>query len=273
MQELTKKQHELLELAHQFQSLRSFVAELRRVTKYKPFDIHHEVAWNGAINTNRMLVIDLAAWVKSLSGGWLRTNLSGASLAMLRTSKKLAKKLAEKASIDAPPDVERFLRERRVEEIFEHRANALKRLFGKVVAARGAASGTDVRRLEERLAKWAENLDSVRNQHAHRYGRSATVKTLRFHDLSRRIEKCARLLNDIRFLLDQSTYSLPDLDASDGDIMAKDLVDLIVVGTTEFAASEFRKHPGQFRWQRREAYYGAMHARSRPKKSASFNRT
>jgi hypothetical protein len=92
------KQDELYELAASYERLRALAFELDRVTKGKPFRIANELAWDAALSLTRTLVLDVAAWVKTLHSGWLRKNLSGASLTSLRASKGQAAKLASACS-------------------------------------------------------------------------------------------------------------------------------------------------------------------------------
>jgi hypothetical protein len=63
--EVTKKQRELDEVMDVFHGLRTFVLELRRSTKDKQFQVANAFAWESILACNRMLVIDLAAWVDS----------------------------------------------------------------------------------------------------------------------------------------------------------------------------------------------------------------
>jgi hypothetical protein len=274
LNELTLRQRELEELARDFQALRTFAAELRRASKGKTFDVRSELAWASLHALHRMLVIDLAAWVRSLYPAWLRRNIQGKTLADLRASRTRAGKIMEDSPIFAPTGVRAAISRHRNDALLQGQREALRRLFGKVAVARGKAEAADVKRLENRLERWAVNLDAWRNVHAHRYGaQDPTLKALRLQDIARRISWCCRLLNDFQLLLDGSTRIFPRVEASTQDPRCRDLVDLILVGTMQYSVEEaWSKEPGQFLWQRREAHYRRMHARPRASKGESFNR-
>jgi hypothetical protein len=276
--EISRKQAELYRIADAFERLRRFFVELRRVTKGKPFHVANDLAWDSALALQRTLVIDLAAWVRTLHGsrkhrGWLRAHLSSNSLSMLRTSRKLAAKLADRSHVSAPPEVEGFLRASLARDVLEYRRTALRRLFGTTVAARGQAVGKDVERLERRLFAWAEDLHEARNATAHPYGkRKGTPWFLPLRSLDARVKRCGRIMNDLRLLVLDETASMPM--RSDGqrpDPHSADLVDLIVLGTSEYARGVIEAMPGQWFGEKREAYYSALHARRRRTKSAPFN--
>jgi hypothetical protein len=52
----------------------------------------------------------------------------------------------------------------------------------------------------------------------------------------------------------------------------RDLVDIVAAGTIPFVVDQWDKEDGQFRWQKRDAYYARLHRRRRRKKTDSFNR-
>jgi hypothetical protein len=132
-----------------------------------------------------------------------------------------------------------------------------------------------VLRLEKRLFRWSLNLRGWRNAHAHRYGEStAMAQTLRLQDLARRIESCGRMMNDLRLLLDHSTSHMPKLKKPTGrDPLACDLVDLVVVGTIDFAAGQVGHQPGRYHLEKRDAYYAQMHRQRRRRQTDPFNRS
>lgn len=269
---LTTKQLELIRLAERFRHVHSFAVELRRATKGKRFAIRNRLAWDSVISGHRVLIIDLSEWIGSFAERWLGVHLQGGALAELRASKRKASKFAEDSPVDADPETSTTIRRYLAETYFESFCQALRRLFGPVAERRRSATDPDVRRLEKRLQSWREPLAKLRNAAAHAYGDRTESKTRhRLVDLRKRIEKCARLLNDLRLLLDCSTYSLPNLEPSEHDAHARDLVDLIIIGTIQYAAAEVAKHPGHFYWQQRDAEYARLHRRRRKSPTASFN--
>lgn len=279
--ELTKKQHELYALVDAFHEFRCFALEIRRATRGKRFDIASPLAWEAVLAMHRVLVIDLAAWIDSLlpprfrggPPGWLETHLDSQTLGRLVASRMRAEALVAKERLRAPADIEGLLREQRVQELLQSHGSAMRRVFGRVAVRRGRPTEQDVRRLEKRIGLWAKNLRRWRNTHAHRYGKqTGTVRALRLPDLAKRFVWCARLMNDLRMLVDSSTFVMPRLEPSDGSATARDLVDLIVVGTIQYAVHEWQRMPGEWLWQKRDAYYGRMHRRRRRSPTDSFNR-
>jgi hypothetical protein len=261
--EVEARQADLSELARSFQRFRTFADETRRATKGKRFDIRNLLLWDALHAQHRMLVIDLADWVDHLRTsafhtGWFRRHLQGEALGKLRTSKRLVRKLAGN-------------RDRYVHTIIgDGRIGALKRLFGVSVARRGKATAEDVLRLEKRLDRWATNLRNWRNVHAHRL-EAVDAKRLRLQDLAKRFEYCGRLMNNIRLLLDNSTYSMPSLKPCERDTNCRDLVDLLVVGDIQYAVREWSKEPGTWLWQKRDAHYARLHRQRRAQTKGSFN--
>jgi hypothetical protein len=284
--ELTKRQRDLDDIALRFQQFRSFVVELRKTTKGKPFDPRSLLAWEAILSLNRMIVIDLQSWVDSLHSAWLGRHLQGETLRKLRTSKTLARRLAERsgqlAMIPAPASpedrlvAERALRTHREAQILRSRREALRCLFGTLAAERGHARAEDVLRLVEKVKRWSENLTKLRNMLAHRYGlKTATtsVKLLRPQDIARRILYCARLMNDLRLLIDNSTYGSPHVvPGRFRNLMVQDLIDIILTGPIQSAVAEWNKEEGVHPWQKRDAYYRRLHVRRRESKRSSFNR-
>jgi hypothetical protein len=271
LQALTEKQGELCHLAERFRRAYAFALELRRATKGKRFEIRNSFAWDAVMGEHRMLIIDLSEWIGSLVK-WLGVYLQGDVLAELRASKRKAIKIAESSQVDADEETRRALRRGLAESFFESYRDALRRLFGRVAERRRSATEPDVRRLKASLESWREPLATVRNAAAHAYGDRTESKTRhRLVDLRKRIEKCARLLNDLRLLLDCSSYALPNLNPSDHDARARDLVDLIVLGTIQYTTAQIEQHPGRYYWQKRDAEYDRLHRRRRPSRTGSFN--
>jgi hypothetical protein len=275
------KQYELHELAERLGDLRSFALELRRWTKGKTFDVVSTLAWDGVLSSQRMFVIDLAAWIDSLlpprpakpgQFGWLATHLQGRALVALHTDEARAVSLAANERMNAPPSVQPMLRADLARTLLAGYRAALQRLFGRRAVRRGHPLPADVARLEKRLFRWAQNLRRFRNTLAHRYGaQTGTARALRLADLVKRFDHCARLMNDLRLLHDSSQMLMPTTKPTPGDTAACDLVDLIVLGTIDFAHRELKDLPGQWHWQKREAYYARLHRRRR-RPNEPFNR-
>lgn len=275
LNEITRRQHELQELAESFQGLHGFDVEFRRVTRGKPFFIGNSLAWDAVRSLYRTLVIDLAAWIRSIHKAWLKVNIQGKTLADMRASRRRAAKIVEGSRVNAPPDVRAAILRHHEEQMVLGQRAALRRLFGKGATSRGFARAEDVDRLCIRLEKWAENLDKWRNQFAHRYGFvDPTLRRLGMARLQKRIEHCGRLLNDLRLLVDASYFVMPTLDPPTKDVMSRDLLDLILMGSIQYATEQWALHKSDsapYFWQQRDVHYEKMHARRRPKKTDAFN--
>jgi hypothetical protein len=225
---LTVKQQELHLLAVRFERLNTFAHELHSVTKRKRFTVRNLLLWDAMIGAHRMLIIDLSEWIGSVYG-WLRKDLQGSSLKELcagnrKAARATASHFEGKTNV-CVEDHERFKR------LFlrTYRA-ALRRLFGSTPAGKGATQ-QDVLELSTRLEKWREPLKKLRDQAAHAYGDHSDEKTKhRIDHLGRHIRKCGQLLNDLRLLLECSTYGLPTLGPSSDNTAARDVVDLLVLG-------------------------------------------
>ena len=100
----------------------------------------------------------------------------------------------------------------------------------------------------------------------------ATVKVLRFPDLAKRHARCAKLMNDLRLILEDTTLLMRLTKASTNDVLARDVVDLILIGTIDYAVAEWAKEPGPFMWQKRDAYDARLHRRPRSSPRVPFNR-
>src|ERR1019366_4751423 len=138
--EVTKKQRELDALREVFQGLRTFVLELRRATKGKQFDVVNSFAWESALSSNRMLVIDLASWVDSLLPprplkkgveGWLREHVKGSALLRVSAKKERADAYAANEIVYSPAEDQQFFRAHLAELFHRGHQAAMLRLFGK----------------------------------------------------------------------------------------------------------------------------------------------
>jgi len=273
---LTDLQLDLNELAESLRCFRSFEAEFRRCSKGKPYRIWSHLAWRSVTSLYRTILIDLAAWYSAVER-WLQSDLQhGDVFGKLRTSKRLAAKIVATDPTPDPQDPKErdWLRRHHESLVFESRGEALKRLFGKRAAARKNATHAEVNALATRMgARRKTNLKTLRDFHAHRIGWTEDVKHLRSEHLARRIASAGDVLNDIRLLLDSSTYHVPSMAPSDNDANARDMVDLILVGTIYYSVEQWQTAKGPWLHQKRDAYYVEMHKRPRKKKKADFFNT
>jgi len=119
----------------------------------------------------------------------------------------------------------------------------------------------------------ANKLRSLRNYHAHRYGEiPVSTEVIKLRSIANCISFCGRVLNDLRILVDNSSFALPSLEPSQNNVAARDVVDLLLMGSIQFAISEWAEHGhGPYLWQQRDAYYKQLHSRRRKSAKDSFN--
>jgi hypothetical protein len=272
--EIGEKQQQLDSLALAFQGLRCVAVELHRATRRQTFAIGNDTAYYALASLRRMIIIDLAAWVRSLYPGWLQRNIQGATLANLRASKRRTGELltgsplivaSAHGTAGVPPEVRKAILTRRAEALLAGQTAALRRLFGEEAAARGRAEAGDVTRLVRRLERFSVRLDKLRNEHAHRFGTTdPTFREPRYGDLAKRFRYCGRLLNDFRMLLEGVHYLMPGVEPSKNDPRARDLVDLVLLGTISNAVEIWQpywdKKRRPFLYQQRDAHYARLHA-------------
>ena len=221
----------------------STYAELARVTRGKPFTIHHPTMWTMALSERDMVIVHAASWIKGFysKGGFLRKVQAGDLSALA---------LRWRGAVPGT-----------------WREEAFKRLFPMAVG-RGVPNGSDVDALVESLQVAFRPLVQDRHEHrAHPFEKEGrgTVKRLDPSEVSDYLTNIYRLLADLHCLSAANHFTAwdpsPDVDAD-----ARDVVDLILCGPlgwiVDVVDGRSRNDPAaQARYvQRREARYARLHA-------------
>ncbi|MGH7436003.1 MAG: hypothetical protein ACRENE_10055, partial [Polyangiaceae bacterium] len=182
-------------------------AELARVTRGKPFAIHHPTMWSMALSERDMVIVYAASWIKGFysKGGFLRMVQAGDLRALARRWD----------GQDSGP----------------WRAAAFKRLFPNA-EGREFPGGADIDTLVEKLQAQFAPLVQDRHEHrAHPFERErrGTVKRLLPFEVSGYLKEIHLLLADLHCLSAANAFTAwdpsPDVDAD-----ARDIVDLILCG-------------------------------------------
>jgi hypothetical protein len=185
----------------------STYAELSRVTRGKPFTIHHPTMWTMALSERDMVIVGAASWIKGFysDGAFLRLVQAGDLRALaLRWQKQ-------------DPDT--------------WRREAFGRLFPGAIG-RGVPNPSDVDTLVASLADQFRPL--VQDRHAHRAHpfekeSRGTVKKLDPTEVAAYLVKIHRLLADL-YCLSAANHFTSWYPGAEVDADARDVVDLILSG-------------------------------------------
>lgn len=79
------------------------------------------------------------------------------------------------------------------------------------------------------------------------------------------------MLNALSLLLDCSTHHYAALEPKPECREARDLVDLLVLGSISESTERTRARKGPYYWQRRDQEYARLHRKHRASKSPNFN--
>jgi hypothetical protein len=254
VERLDQHERELDWLSMRFARACSFERQLSETTRDKPFTIHNETAWLLMLAERDKIVIDLASWAKAFySPGGFLCALQGPDFAALQRGPKSSKPTN-------PNELYVWtLNVKGREEWFD-------RLFPTAAtAARTTPNMQDVAALRDRLSADVAPLLADRNQNRAHFYEQATRKTagakmLNFLEQRAHFEFCRELVHDLRLLADNTSYGFVSLDPRD-DHQVRDMVDLLLTGTLDFTVRSWNEHAsaGEYLWQRRAAYYKALH--------------
>jgi hypothetical protein len=244
-----------LGLIDRFKRVWAYDVELRKAARGKPFRIRNPEVWEIILADRDILVIDFASWVTSLAGK--RGLLDGL------TADDLTEFGIEAASAQDTDDPWLATHDWRC------RVEAFDRLFpARVGPGKRWPEKADIRHLKAELAAVTTGLEDQRDARAHFYdGKdSETVQNLGFEQIATLFHRVRDVLNDLRLLVDRSSHYYPRIAEPKDDHTARDLVDLILLGSIDNAVREWKaapSRPGQpprvFLWQDREAYYEDRH--------------
>ncbi len=215
-------------------------AELEKASRGKPFRVMHSIAWQMAFDSNHMLVIELASWVKRQGE---RGGLFGLMESRLSELERKFPKQRKRRVGDS--DLVRY--------DTEAHETAVRRLFPD--SAGRIAQGRDVDALRSTLEAECQHLVDDRNcNRAHPLetpqGEAARVG---LEGLGALFERLEGILNDVRLIADWTTTSFHDMNATPADSAAEDFVDAVLIGTSS-------RRLVVMGGLDRDAYYARLHA-------------
>jgi hypothetical protein len=255
LQVLQPYEGRFLGLIDRFQRVWAYDVELRKATRGKAFRIRNPEVWEIILADRDILVIDFASWVTSVAGkGGFLDGLTADDLTEFGIEAGPAQDTDDSwlAAHDWKARVEAFGR------LFPARVGAGKRWPEKA----------DIRHLKAELAAATKGLEDQRHARAHFYdGRdSETAQNLGFEQIATVFHRVREVLNDTRLLVDHSTHHYARIAEPKDDHTARDLVDLLLLGSIDDAVREWKEAPSLlgrpprvYLWQDREAYYEDRH--------------
>jgi hypothetical protein len=233
-------EHDLMQIARRQYALEAFVQELDRATRLKPFRICNDILWTVVLDSRDMLVIHLASWVQgACSSEGLMWQLKAHHLRELPALRRPTERTDDDAYLCG-------LLDRGHQEAFA-------RLFPS--ATGNEATGKDLDALTRRLRCTAEPLLKDRNANrAHAFERRGrgSAKMLELSELRNTMTFIEQLLNDLRLVGHSSTTSHQDMNDSDCDVVAEEMVESILIGSS--ARREILMEGRD-----RESYYKVLH--------------
>lgn len=244
-----------LGLIERFKRVWAYDVELRKAARGKAFRIQNPAVWEIILADRDILVIDFASWVTSVAG-------KGGFLDGL-TADDLTEFGIEAGPLQDTDDAGLAVHD------WKARVEAFGRLFpARVGVGKRWPEKADIRRLKAELAAVTAGLEDQRDARAHFYdGKdSETVQNVGFEQIATLFHRVRDVLNDIRLMVDRSSHHYPRIAEPKNDHTARDMVDLIILGSIDDAVREWKAAPSQpgrpkrvYLWQDREAYYDDRH--------------
>jgi hypothetical protein len=149
------------------------------------------------------------------------------------------------------------------------RVEAFGRLFpARIGPGKRWPEKADIRHLKVELGGLTRALEKQRDARAHIYdGKDyGSVKNLAFEEVAKLFHRAHAVLRDVRLLVDRSSHHFPPVEEPKDDHTARDLVDLLLLGSIgqaviEWTATPARpgERPREWLWQHREAFYEHRH--------------
>ncbi|MFG1520323.1 hypothetical protein [Halobacteriovorax sp. ZH1_bin.1] len=246
-----------------FYYLENIFKELDETTEGFMFNIRGDVVYQMLRDSYSMLVIDLA----SIARGMIRKKGFFRKLPSYIPQLKVpSKKSVSKSCLASHGYKDLYLEA----EILKYSLQAYERLFPDVlVQNRRNPNHEDIRKLKDRFHSICESIidDRDRNR-AHKYelpeqGKEP-VKLLTILDLEKKFQKIEELMNDLRMVCSYTSYSSNDLNFSNSDRLAENIVDMILLGdhntiNIAFGISQDMKDSfGIYPYEYREEYYSVL---------------
>jgi hypothetical protein len=251
---LEESEFVLLTFAERLTFVLSVQDELKRVARDKAFFIRGHSAWNMTLSARDSLIIDLASWAKALySPGGLLRRIEGPDLKALALN------------WDYGPNDAEYVRTMNAEA----RSKAFLRLFPAAAGRPHPNQHEDRAALIDRVAAELKPIVTDRHEHrAHRFEKTvATAAMLAPVDVVPQLAACQLLLNDLRMLACNSSFTAYGYDVVEANVDrvdVQDVIDLILCGSIRWIVEGpfTTKAPPEARsyWHRRDAYYERLHA-------------
>jgi hypothetical protein len=243
LEELLKAEAwKLLTIARRAYVLEAFTTELNRVTRAKPFEAFNDIVWSMLFASHDLLIIDLASWGKQVyrSGGLLGV-LRGEFCGSFKRKRVRHPSEAGRRHLTTVYDAKHL--------------EAFERLFG--VGTKGNVSHAHFEALTNRVAaRFAPIIDERDKRRAHPYEthERRTSDMIQTEPLREALSFGEQLIQDLQRVADVSIMNFGDLNMASAKGTAKDLVDLILIGSSNHVAELTRKRG-------RDELYAEFHAR------------
>lgn len=240
VQSIEPFENALREIRCRWYYLTAMHTELEKASRGKPFRVMNSIAWQMAFDSNHMLVIEVASWVKRQGE---RGGLFGLMESRLSELERKFPKQRKRRIGDY--DL--------VEYDTEAHEKAVRRLFPD--SAGRIAQGRDVAALRSKLDAECQHLVDDRNcNRAHPFERpQGAAARVGLEGVGALFERLEGILNDVRLIADWNTTSFHDMNATSAEAAAEDLVDAVLIGTSS-------RQLVVMGGLDRDAYYSRLHA-------------
>lgn len=247
----------LLRFRTQFVALKAFENELVARTCTRVFNIANTVVWDAILAKRDLLVIHFASWIRGMgTGGGFFGQLGAHHLRELR---------------DAFDNVCRD-----TVDVGRRRARVVARF--SAAEQRGRLEPGDIDDLRSAVRTELEPVvldrDSFR-AHPYERGQKANARMLALTDIAASLDSAEGLLNDLRLLVNNSTFGYSYQSLTSPDDAAADLVDLLLFGSIfRFATligANALETTRAYWWQRRDAFLAALRAEQEAQPDVPLN--
>lgn len=250
---------QFLGLIEHFKRVWAYDVELRAATRGKRFLMRNPELWDVILADRDMFVLDFASWLTSLAG-----NSAPRSFVDTLTADDLTEFGLEDGPAADAEDSHLAAYD------WKCRVEAFGRLFpARIGPGKRWPEKADIRRLKVELASLTGALEKQRDARAHIYdGKDFGLvkKNLGFEEIAKVFHRAREVLHDVRLLVDWSSHHFPPVEEPKNDHTARDLVDLLLLGSIDQAVREWTETPAQpgarpreWLWQHRDAFYEQRH--------------
>lgn len=247
IEELVRKHEDtILRIKTRLYFLITLEDELQVITRKKTFKIRNDISYRTIIDTWDMLVIDLASLGRGMLGSGGFFNQLKANLGEVKPAKKKdieaptgsIQTLGDPMSGEELDQVKLELDDHFVEMIYKAQQEQLFKLFPKLKDRPSKKiNHQDVDDLKDRFDAIVRDIISDRDTNrAHKF-ENLNNKTIQpkldFKILAKKFEEIEEMLNGLRNISTQSTFSYSDMNYANKKETAKDLVNSVLWGTSK----------------------------------------